>query len=142
MELKQIIKDIIHRCPTSNKDIKIGVDKDWETCWIFSEGNDTWGWYNAYSKLIEEMLTANEFKWAYAFEMEANDYPYIVMFITKGNIKSKAERFIESVMPLEKVSLEFSSFKGVCESYNDAHKDALSQSIMGIASEVIEVFEV
>lgn len=142
MELKQIVNAIIQGCPTHNENIKIGIGKDLETCWIFSRKNDTWWWFFVYSMFVEEILTKNGFKWAYAFEMVENDYPYVIMFITKGDIKSKVERLIGDVFPIEKVPLVSSSFMDVCEQYNDAYNDEMSQSIMGIASDVFEVYEV
>ena len=139
MDIKEILEYIAESCPSS-KDIYFGTNEG--VGMIFAEHNDTWGWYSCYSKSIEKMLLSRGLKWVYAFECVVDDYPYITMFIGEGDIKTKTERIIESVMSVEKVTLEVSHFMDICESYNNAFKDALSQAIFGIADTVININEV
>lgn len=140
-QLKSTLVEILTKCPSS-KELKGGLfDKGIAA--VIASSNDTWGWYNCYCDKIEGMLTEKGYGFLYAFERMPQDYPWITMFFGKGDIMQPCKDIIEEAVGDDnRIVLESGRFKDVCEEYNEAYTDELSQQLLRYSDTFLTINEV
>lgn len=107
--------------------------------------NDTMGWYQINSKVVEAALEEKGFSWCYAFDTAPEQCPIIYMFFGNGVTQEFLEKELEDIresMP-EGRSLYFEAapFSSIDIDQYDNSMTVLEQELFKKACEVFRVYE-